>query len=123
MNQHSMPTMSDDPISPLEDAVYGAQPGTDQAPIRKRPKPGERRNQILQTLASMLEQPAGDRITTAALATRLDVSEAARTMGLPEGTVKARLSRARALLRRRFPHLEAEHASMGMEALQAGKEA
>lgn len=77
MNQHSMPTMSDDPISPLEDAVYGAQPGTDQAPIRKRPKPGERRNQILQTLASMLEQPAGDRITTAALATRLDVSEAA----------------------------------------------
>ena len=77
MNQHSMHTMSDDPISPLEDAVYGAQPGADQAPVRKRPKPGERRNQILQTLASMLEQPAGDRITTAALATRLDVSEAA----------------------------------------------
>ena len=44
---------------------------------RKRPKPGERRVQILQTLASMLEQPAGDRITTAALAARLEVSEAA----------------------------------------------
>ena len=53
----------------------------------------------------------------------MDVSEAARTMGLPEGTVKARLSRARALLRRRFPHLEAEHAAMGMESVQAGKEA
>jgi TetR/AcrR family transcriptional regulator len=44
---------------------------------RKRPKPGERRVQILQTLASMLEQPGGERITTAALAARLEVSEAA----------------------------------------------
>jgi len=47
------------------------------APARKRPKPGERRIQILQTLAEMLQQPHGDRITTAALAARLDVSEAA----------------------------------------------
>ena len=45
--------------------------------VRKRPKPGERRVQILQTLASMLEQPGADRITTAALAAKLDVSEAA----------------------------------------------
>ena len=44
---------------------------------RKRPKPGERRVQILQALASMLEQPGGDRVTTAALAARLEVSEAA----------------------------------------------
>jgi len=44
---------------------------------RKRPKPGERRVQILQTLAAMLEQPGADRITTAALAAKLDVSEAA----------------------------------------------
>ena len=47
------------------------------APARRRPKPGERRVQILQTLASMLEQPGADRITTAALAARLAVSEAA----------------------------------------------
>jgi DNA-directed RNA polymerase specialized sigma24 family protein len=40
-------------------------------------------------------------------------------MGLPEGTMKARLSRARALLRRRFPRLEAEHAGIEL----AGKEA
>ncbi len=40
-------------------------------------KPGERRLQILQTLASMLENPRGERVTTAALAARLDVSEAA----------------------------------------------
>jgi TetR/AcrR family transcriptional regulator len=60
-------------------------PGFDSVPLvgaaepagRKRPKPGERRVQILQTLASMLEQPGADRITTAALAGKLDVSEAA----------------------------------------------
>lgn len=40
-------------------------------------KPGERRNQILQALAEMLENPRGERITTAALAARLHVSEAA----------------------------------------------
>lgn len=47
------------------------------ATTRKRPKPGERRVQILQTLASMLQQPGADRITTAALAAQLQVSEAA----------------------------------------------
>jgi TetR/AcrR family transcriptional regulator len=40
-------------------------------------RPGERKLQILQTLAAMLEQPKGEKITTAALAGRLDVSEAA----------------------------------------------
>ena len=40
-------------------------------------KPGERRLQILQTLAAMLENPRGERVTTAALAAKLDVSEAA----------------------------------------------
>ena len=51
--------------------------GTEPSPARKRPKPGERRVQILQTLAGMLEQPGAERITTAALAAKLDVSEAA----------------------------------------------
>ena len=40
-------------------------------------KSGERKTQILQTLAQMLEQPRPEKITTAALAARLDVSEAA----------------------------------------------
>ncbi|GAB1235552.1 nucleoid occlusion factor SlmA [Ferrigenium sp. UT5] len=40
-------------------------------------KPGERKLQILQTIAEMLEQPKGEKITTAALAARLDLSEAA----------------------------------------------
>ncbi|WP_422088375.1 MULTISPECIES: nucleoid occlusion factor SlmA [Variovorax] len=50
---------------------------TSTPPVRKRPKPGERRVQILQALASMLEQPGAERVTTAALAARLEVSEAA----------------------------------------------
>ncbi len=40
-------------------------------------KPGERKLQILQTLAEMLQDPKGEKVTTAALAARLDVSEAA----------------------------------------------
>jgi TetR/AcrR family transcriptional regulator len=40
-------------------------------------KPGQRKLQILQALAAMLEQPKGEKITTAALAARLAVSEAA----------------------------------------------
>ncbi|MGG1945271.1 nucleoid occlusion factor SlmA [Trinickia sp. NRRL B-1857] len=42
-----------------------------------RMKPGERRVHILQTLAAMLESPKTEKITTAALAARLGVSEAA----------------------------------------------
>lgn len=38
---------------------------------------GERKLQILQTVAEMLEQPKGEKITTAALAARLGLSEAA----------------------------------------------
>ncbi len=48
-----------------------------QTNARKRPKPGERRVQILQALAGMLEQPGAERVTTAALAAKLSVSEAA----------------------------------------------
>lgn len=40
-------------------------------------KTGDRKHQILQTLAQMLENPAGEKATTAALAARLGVSEAA----------------------------------------------
>ncbi|MDH4289962.1 MAG: nucleoid occlusion factor SlmA [Aquincola sp.] len=60
-----------------EDAGPVEGEATKSARVRKRPKPGERRVQILQTLAQMLEQPGAERITTAALASRLAVSEAA----------------------------------------------
>jgi TetR/AcrR family transcriptional regulator len=39
--------------------------------------PGQRRLEILRALAEMLEQPKGDKITTAALARKLEFSEAA----------------------------------------------
>jgi TetR/AcrR family transcriptional regulator len=58
-------------------AEAASEPAAPPARVRKRPKPGERRVQILQTLAAMLEQPGAERITTAALAARLSVSEAA----------------------------------------------
>ncbi len=65
--------MSDTQLSITESPVAEAPPAT----ARKRPKPGERRVQILQALATMLEQPGAERVTTAALAARLEVSEAA----------------------------------------------
>jgi TetR/AcrR family transcriptional regulator len=40
-------------------------------------KPGERKQQILETLAKMLETPTREKITTASLAAKLEVSEAA----------------------------------------------
>ena len=78
-----MPDAITQPHEPLEDHAQAGQASdaleasSTASTVRKRPKPGERRVQILQALASMLEQPAGERITTAALAARLDVSEAA----------------------------------------------
>ncbi|QTD45033.1 nucleoid occlusion factor SlmA [Ottowia testudinis] len=65
-------------MSPASDASAGSAPDqTPAAAARKRPKPGERRVQILQVLAEMLQQPGAERVTTAALAARLAVSEAA----------------------------------------------
>jgi len=63
-------------VRPLELVPSSEPPATDSAAglgatQRKRPRPGERRVQILQALAAMLEQPGADRITTAALAARL----------------------------------------------------
>ena len=69
--------MSDTPEHPADTEAAPASDSAPAATVRKRPKPGERRIQILQTLATMLEQPGAERITTAALAARLDVSEAA----------------------------------------------
>ena len=54
-----------------------AAPDREERKVRHRMKPGQRREQILQTLAGMLEQPGAERITTALLASKLDVSEAA----------------------------------------------
>jgi RNA polymerase sigma-70 factor (ECF subfamily) len=53
----------------------------------------------------------------------MDVTATARTMGLPEGTVKARLARGRALLRKRFPHLNEADTNATGTVLSTGEEA
>jgi TetR/AcrR family transcriptional regulator len=77
MPDADMSEVHSEPVAPADavDAPAAAAPAA--AAPRKRPKPGERRVQILQTLAGMLEQPGAERVTTAALAARLEVSEAA----------------------------------------------
>jgi TetR/AcrR family transcriptional regulator len=60
---------------PPNDDVSAQAPAEEKT--RKRPRPGERRLQILQVLAEMLQNPRGERVTTAALAAKIDVSEAA----------------------------------------------
>ena len=60
------------PSLPVAEADLPIQPAR-----RPRPKPGERRLQILQAVAEMLQTPGGERVTTAALSARLGVSEAA----------------------------------------------
>lgn len=47
----------------------------------------------------------------------MDISAAARTLGLPEGTVKARLARGRDLLRKRFPQLRDRQTNRMVENL------
>ena len=65
------------PIDKPDEAVAEHEPAAPAAPRAQRLKPGERRVLILQTLAAMLEAPKSEKITTAALAARLGVSEAA----------------------------------------------
>jgi TetR/AcrR family transcriptional regulator len=62
-----------DSLEPSETESSAAEPGK----TRKRPRPGERRLQILQVLAEMLQNPKSERVTTAALAAKIQVSEAA----------------------------------------------
>ncbi|MBB5500236.1 nucleoid occlusion factor SlmA [Paraburkholderia sp. MM5384-R2] len=65
------------PIDKPDETSAAASPAAPAATRLPRPKPGERRVHILQTLASMLEAPKREKVTTAALAARLGVSEAA----------------------------------------------
>ena len=65
------------PIDKPDEAIAEHEPAAPAAPRAQRLKPGERRVLILQTLAAMLEAPKSEKITTAALAARLGVSEAA----------------------------------------------
>lgn len=61
----------------MSEPVEAPAPADTPATLRRRPAPGQRREQILQCLAGMLEEAPAERVTTAALAARLQVSEAA----------------------------------------------
>ncbi|MFL9959654.1 nucleoid occlusion factor SlmA [Paraburkholderia sediminicola] len=65
------------PIDKPDEALAEHETAAPAAQRAQRLKPGERRVHILQTLAAMLEAPKSEKITTAALAARLGVSEAA----------------------------------------------
>ena len=65
------------PIDKPDEALAEHERTAPVAGRAQRLKPGERRVHILQTLAAMLEAPKSEKITTAALAARLGVSEAA----------------------------------------------
>jgi len=83
MTQASQPQTHLSDLSDLEASELNASGAQDEgldtqgASPKKRLKPGERRIQILETLALMLEQPGSERVTTASLAAKLGVSEAA----------------------------------------------
>lgn len=72
-----MTPSASEPTPAVDDPTLTERRDSAESSARKRPKPGERRVQILQALAEMLEQPGAERVTTAALAARLEVSEAA----------------------------------------------
>jgi RNA polymerase sigma-70 factor (ECF subfamily) len=102
---------------PLEDAPEPSGPATQHRTLSKELSHGVVRRAVL-ALPRRYREPV-----VLFYFHEMDLAAAARTMGLPEGTMKARLSRARALLRRRFPQLEAEHAEMEFEVLTTRKEA
>jgi TetR/AcrR family transcriptional regulator len=74
IRKHDEAVTEDQPDQPGERSAADANVNGGRA---TRLKPGERRVHILQTLAAMLEAPKNEKITTAALAARLGVSEAA----------------------------------------------
>ncbi len=105
---------------PLDDAPEPSGPASQQREVEERRRCEAVRHAVL-ALPLRYREPV-----VLFYFHEMDVAAAARTMGLPEGTMKARLSRARTLLRQRFPHLESlqdRHAETESSALKTGKEA
>lgn len=85
---------------PLEDAPEPFAPASQQTAILEKS-----RSELLR--AAVLALPMSYREPMILFYFyEMDISAAATTLHMPEGTLKARLSRARDLLRKRFPHLE-----------------
>ena len=84
---------------PLENAAEPAEPAAHHNALAER-----ERHEALQRAVLALPQRYREPVVLFYFH-EMEVGAAARTMGLPEGTFKARLSRARALLKKRFPRL------------------
>jgi RNA polymerase sigma-70 factor (ECF subfamily) len=102
---------------PLKDAPEPSGPATQHNTLSKESSSGAVRRAVL-ALPKRYREPV-----VLFYFHEMDLAAAAGAMGLPEGTMKARLSRARALLRRRFPQLEDGQTETRLEALSTGKEA
>ena len=93
---------------PIEDIAEPAGPASQEHELQKK-----RQHEVLRRAVLALPMPYREPVLLFYFH-EMDVGAAARTMGLPEGTVKARLSRAREMLRQRFPRLLHEHAGIGL---------
>ncbi len=83
----------------LDDVAEPAGPAVQHEELAKRQSDGQVRRAVL-ALPHRYREPM-----VLFYFHEMDVAAAARTMGLPEGTMKARLARGRELLKKRFPHL------------------
>jgi RNA polymerase sigma-70 factor (ECF subfamily) len=101
---------------PLEDAVEPAGPATQHDGLAGRQSDEAVRRAVL-ALPKRYREPV-----VLYYFHEMDVAAAARTMGLPEGTVKARLARGRELLRKRFPQLNEQSVPAFSSTLRTKKE-
>lgn len=84
---------------PIEDAAEPSRPASQHDQVAERERHESLRRAVL-ALPRRYREPV-----VLFYFHEMDVSAAARTMQLPEGTFKARLARGRELLRKRFPQL------------------
>src|ERR1700733_3649058 len=101
---------------PLEDVAEPAGPATQHKGLAEKQSQESVRSAVL-ALPKRYREPV-----VLYYFHEMDVAAASRTMGLPEGTLKARLARGRDLLRKRFPHLNEQNAPLLSSTLGPKKE-
>jgi RNA polymerase sigma-70 factor (ECF subfamily) len=101
---------------PLEDAAEPAGPATQLEGLARKQSDDAVRRAVL-ALPHRYREPV-----VLYYFHEMDVASASRTMGLPEGTVKARLARGREMLRKRFPQLSEERTPLLGSSLGPEKE-
>jgi RNA polymerase sigma-70 factor (ECF subfamily) len=101
---------------PLEDAAEPAGPATQHEGLARKQSDDALRRAVLALPKRYREA------VVLYYFHEMDVAAASRTMGLPEGTVKARLSRGRELLRKRFPRQSEQTTPLLSSTLRPKKE-